>query len=187
MTRDERVAPGDRAQVGFVNAAMAAALGRAAGTEAPNLFLTLGRHRRLFRGWLHFAGTLMPGGRLSRRETEIAILRVAHRRSCAYELAHHRHLGARAGLTTGDIDLLGTDDAAEDPRWSRSEGNLLRAVDQLIETRDVDDEHWAALRRCYDERQLIELVMLVGHYEMLATAITTLGIQADRPRRRRRG
>lgn len=187
MTRTARVAPGERSQIGLINATIAAALGRAAGTEAPNLFLTLGRHRRLFRGWLHFAGTLMPGGRLSRRETEITILRVAHRRACDYELAHHRNLGARAGLTTGDIDLLGSDDAADDPRWSPSEGDLLRAVDQLLETRDLDDEHWAALRCYYDERQLIELVMLVGHYEMLATAITTLGIQADLPRRRRRG
>ncbi|MEI2700486.1 MAG: carboxymuconolactone decarboxylase family protein [Microthrixaceae bacterium] len=187
MTRTARVAPGERAQVGFINAAIAAGLGRAAGTEAPNLFLTLGRHRRLFRGWLHFAGTLMPGGRLSRRETEMVILRVAHGRRCDYELAHHRHLGARAGLTTGDIGLLGTDEAAEDPRWSRSERDLLRAVDQLLDTHDVDDECWDALRRSYDERQLIELVMLVGHYEMLATAITTLGIEADRPRRRRRG
>ena len=30
--------------------------GRAAGTSPPAVFLTLGRHRRLFWGWLHFAG-----------------------------------------------------------------------------------------------------------------------------------
>ena len=73
-TTGPRVSPGDRRQVGRLNHAIASALGRAAGTAAPNLFLTLGRHRRLFRGWLHFAGTLMPGGRLSRRESETVIL-----------------------------------------------------------------------------------------------------------------
>jgi len=34
------------------------------------------------------------------------------------------------------------------------------------------------------DRELIELVMLVGHYDMLATAITTLRIQPDGPRTR---
>ena len=69
-----------------------------AGTSPPNLFLTLGRHRKLFRGWLRFAGRLMPGGKLPRRETELVILRVAHLRSCQYEFDHHVHLGRRAGL-----------------------------------------------------------------------------------------
>ena len=60
-TTGPRVSPGDRHQVGRLNHAIASALGRAAGTAAPNLFLTLGRHRRLFRGWLHFAGVAGSG------------------------------------------------------------------------------------------------------------------------------
>ena len=38
---------------------------------------------------------------------------------------------------------------------------------------------WAALRAHLDDRELIELVLLVGHYEMLATTITTLRIEPD--------
>ncbi len=178
-----RVAPGDRRQVGVVNFAIASLLGLAARTAPPHLFLTLGRHRRLFRGWLHFAGTLMPGGRLSRRESEMVILRVAHLRACDYEREHHRRLGARAGLTTLDIDTLASDGAATDPRWSARESALLMAAEQLIADRDVDDRQWESLRALLDERELIELVMLVGHYDMLATAITTLRIQPDQPRR----
>ena len=56
------------------------------GTEPPGVFLTLGRHRRLFWGWLLFAGSLMPGGRLPRRETELVILRVATLAGNDYEL-----------------------------------------------------------------------------------------------------
>ena len=48
---------------------------------------------------------------------------------------------------------------------------------------DLDDATWAALRAHLDEREAIELCMLVGHYEMLATTIATLRIQTDRPRR----
>ncbi len=185
MTATPRIAPGDRHQVGAANAAVAWVLGRAAGTAPPNLFLTLGRHRRLFRGWLHFAGTLMPGGRLPRRETEMVIVRVAHRRGWDYELEHHRRLGARAGLTTEDLAALGEtiDAPTAGQRWNEREAHLLGAVDQLLDEHDLDDETWRELERHLDERQLIELVLLVGHYDMLATTITTLRIQPDRPRR----
>jgi hypothetical protein len=77
----QRIAAGTRREVGTVNWMIAQALARATGTAAPALFLTLGRHRKLFRGWLRFAGRLMPRGILPRRETELAILRVAHTRA----------------------------------------------------------------------------------------------------------
>ena len=40
--------------------------------------MTIARHRRLFRPWLRFAATLMPGGVLPRADSELVILRVAH-------------------------------------------------------------------------------------------------------------
>ncbi|MBV8385841.1 MAG: carboxymuconolactone decarboxylase family protein, partial [Acidimicrobiia bacterium] len=80
-----RIAPGDLRDVGVVNWVVSAVSGRVAGTGPPNLFLTLGRNRALFRGWLHFAGRMMPGGKLPRRDTELVILRVAHLRNCEYE------------------------------------------------------------------------------------------------------
>lgn len=54
---------------------------------------------------------------------------------------------------------------------------MLVAVDGLA--RDLDDDTWAALGAHVDERECIELCMLVGHYVMLTTAITTLPIQPD--------
>ncbi|MDQ1680340.1 MAG: hypothetical protein QOI42_1199 [Frankiaceae bacterium] len=73
-----RIEPGTREQTGTVNALIARAIGLASGTAGPPaLFTTLGRHRRLFRPWLRFAGRLMPGGKLPRRDGELVILRVA--------------------------------------------------------------------------------------------------------------
>lgn len=176
-----RIHPGTRADVGRITWAIARISGRVTGTGPTNLFLTLGRNRKLFRGWLRFAGRLMPGGTLPRRETELVILRVAHLRGCAYEFEHHVTLGRRAGVTQADVAKV-----IEGPRaggWSARERVLLTAVDQLHHHRDLDDPIWAAVRRELSEPQTIELVLLVGHYEMLATAIGTLRIQPDPPRR----
>jgi AhpD family alkylhydroperoxidase len=172
-----RIAPGGRRDVGLLAWAISHVAGRVGGTGPPNLFLTLGRQRKLFRGWLRFAGRLMPGGTLPRRETELVILRVAHLRSCRYEFDHHVQLGRRAGLTERDIARVVEGPDAEG--WSARESALLAAVDALHEHQDLDDAGWTRLRDHLDERESIELLMLAGHYELLATVIAALRIQPD--------
>ncbi len=172
-----RIEPGDRHDVGWIAWVVSVVAGRVGGTRPPHLFLTLGRHRRLFRGWLRFAGRLMPGGVLPRRETELVILRVAHLRGCAYEFEHHVRLGARAGVRVADVERVVEGPSA--PGWSARERVVLQAVDELHHRRDLDDDTWRSLAGHLQDREIIELVMLVGHYEMLATTILTLRIQPD--------
>jgi AhpD family alkylhydroperoxidase len=172
-----RIAPGGARQLGPLHWGFARVAGRVMGTAPPNLFTTLGRHRGLFRGWLHFAGRLMPGGKLPRRESELVILRVAHLRGCEYEWHHHVRLGRRAGVTAADLERVQS--GPEGPGWTAREAAILTAVDQLHATQDVADATWGVLRTHLDERELIELVMLAAHYEMLATVIGTLRLQTD--------
>ena len=174
---DPRIRPGERADVGPINWAISKIAGRVAGTNPPNLFLTMSLHRRLFRGWLRFAGRLMPGGSLPRRETEMVILRVAHLRNSTYEFEQHRRLARRVGLNHADIERVAMGPSHEG--WSPRERVMLEVTDELIHTQDVSEETWTRLGEHLDERRTIELVMLVGHYDMLATFIRTLRIQPD--------
>lgn len=175
-----RIAPGTWREVGPVVALLARIAGRVQGTEPPAVFLTLGRHRRLFWGWLHFAGRLMPGGRLSRRESEAVILRVAARLGSEYELTQHRRLGRRAGLSAAEVAAIEGGDAPA--ALGERERQLLLAADALLADDDLDDARWLALGGVLDDRERIELVLLVGHYAMLATTLRTLRVQPDRPR-----
>lgn len=153
--------------------------GRVTGTEPPAIFTTLGRGKGLFWGWLHFAGRLMPGGVLGRRETELVILRVAHRRGCDYEFTHHARLGKRAGISAEEIAAIQAEDLSS---WSPREKTLLSSADALIARKDLDDREWAELRSHLDEREALELLLLVGHYDMLATTLMTLRLEPDRSR-----
>jgi AhpD family alkylhydroperoxidase len=175
-----RVAPGNVREAGLLVSGFARLAGRVTGTEPPGVFLTLGRHRRLFWGWLFFASALMPGGKLPRRETELVILRVATLTGNEYELTQHRRLGRRAGLAADEIDRVA--EGADAEGWGTRERLLLRVTDELHAQRDLSDETWAELRGVLDERESIELLMLVGHYTMLATTLTTLRVRPDRPR-----
>lgn len=175
-----RIAPGGRRDIGLIGWTISRISGRVAGTGPPNLFLTLGRHRPLFRGWLRFAGRLMPGGRLPRRETELVILRVAHLADCPYEFDHHVRLGRRAGVLAPDVTRVVAGPSA--PGWSPREQAVLGAVDALHHQKNLTDPEWSALTQHLPDREILELLLLVGHYEMLATTITTLRIQPDNPR-----
>lgn len=180
-----RIVPGNRRQVGLAGWLVVRALGLFAGTNPPNLFSTLGRNRALFRGWLHFAGRLMPGGILRRRETEIVILRVASLAGCVYEFEHHRHLGKRAGVEQREIaEIAACEGDLCGATFSPRERVIVHTTDVLHAERNLDDRAWAHVRQHLDENEIIELIMLVGHYEMLATFLNTVRIQPDVRRRR---
>jgi alkylhydroperoxidase family enzyme len=172
-----RISPGGLRELGLPIWAFTRLAGRVTRTDPPRIFTTLGRHHGLFWGWLHFAGKLMPGGTLPRIDTELVILRVAAVRGSDYEFNHHKLLGRRAGLATADIERvrLGADAAG----WNDRQSLLLRVTESLLGQRDLDDTLWQELRAVEDERTCIELLMLVGHYDMLATTLHTLRVQPE--------
>jgi AhpD family alkylhydroperoxidase len=177
-----RIGTGGRREIGLVNYAIVRLIGFAVRGDPPNVFTTLARHRGLFRRWLWFAGGLMPGGKLPRRETELAILRVAHNTGSDYERDQHERIGREAGLSEEEIERVG--EGASAGGWSARERAVLEATDQLHLDRNIDDELWARLRALFDERELIELCMLVGHYEMLAMTLNSLRVQPDAARQK---
>jgi 4-carboxymuconolactone decarboxylase len=146
------------------------------GGESMNIFATFVRHPRLFRRWLPFAGVLLSGS-LPPRDRELLILRTAHCCDATYEWAHHLRLGHEAGLDETEIERvrLGPDAAG----WSPFDATLLRAVDELHTNQRITDATWAGLAERYDQRQLIEVPMLVGHYHLLAFTLNSLGVQVE--------
>lgn len=122
----------------------------------------------------------MPRGTLPRPESELVILRVAHLRASRYEFDHHVRLGRRVGLR--DEDFGAVTRPLHEGGWTARRRALLAAVDQLVAAHDLDDATWTDLRAHLDERACIELVMLVGHYEMLATFLETFRVREDQTR-----
>jgi alkylhydroperoxidase family enzyme len=63
--------------------------------------------------------------------------------------------------------------------WQGHELLLMRVAEELIGTKDLTDATWAEVRAAYDERTAIELLLLIGHYDMLATTLMTLRLEPD--------
>jgi hypothetical protein len=56
---------------------------------------------------------------------------------------------------------------------------LLVATDELHDRRVITDRTWRELAAELSERQLMELCFLVGHYEMLAMTLNSLGVEPE--------
>ncbi|HEY8527753.1 MAG TPA: carboxymuconolactone decarboxylase family protein [Acidimicrobiales bacterium] len=141
-----------------------------------NIFTTLVRHPGLFRHWLPFGGKLLAG-KLPVRDRELLILRTSWLCQSEYEWGQHAPLGRRAGLS--DDDLARIVAGPDAPGWAPADAALLRAADELHADACITDATWAALAERYDEAQLIEVPMLVGHYHMVAFALNSLGVQLE--------
>lgn len=175
-----RIRPGGFRELGPFGWAVNRIGARVTGSRDVHLFATLGRARRLFPAWLAYSGMMMPFGILDRRTTELVILRVAHLRGSVYERAHHERIGARVGLD--DDEIAGTTRDPASAGWPDRLEVLLMAVDELVRTKDVSDETWAALAEYLNPGELVALVQLVAQYDGLATSLRALRIQPDRPR-----
>lgn len=172
-----RLAPLDRSEAGLPVRALIGIVNRVGKLEASNLFMMLIRDFRLFRNWLMFAKQLMPNGRLDRRDTELAILRVGWNCRSRYEWGQHVDIGMRAGVTAEEITRVTQGPQA--PGWSPRHVALLTACDEFHSARMISEATWQQLAEHFDAKHLLELVMLIGHYEMLAGVLNSTGLPLD--------
>ncbi len=151
------------------------------GTDEPmHIFTTLGRSQpELFRRWLGFGGALL-GGSLPGRLRELVILRTAARFGGRYEWAQHIELAEAQGVTPTELAALGDESRGlEGVEWVPVERAALDAVDETAALGAVSDDTWDALADLLRESELIELLMLIGHYLMLTTVLRSLRLPLE--------
>jgi 4-carboxymuconolactone decarboxylase len=142
-----------------------------------NIFTTLARHKDLFRVWMRFAGWLLTAGVLPARERELLILRTGYNCASPYEWGQHVRLSEELGIDRETIMRVA--EGPDAPGWSQADATLLRAADELHESAKISRDTWAQLGEHYDERGVIEITMLVGHYHLVAFALNSLEVELD--------
>ncbi|MBX3447869.1 MAG: carboxymuconolactone decarboxylase family protein [Parvibaculaceae bacterium] len=147
------------------------------GVEPLVLFRTLARNPRVFRRFM--AGGLLDKGTIGMREREIAIDRACARCGGEYEWGVHMALFAeRIGFGPEEIAAT-VAPGAEAACWSPRERLIVRLVDQLHDTNNVDDALWTALKAEFEDEQIIELVVLTGLYHMVSFTVNALRLPLE--------
>jgi alkylhydroperoxidase family enzyme len=171
-----RVAPAGMRSLGPLARLVAAVTGRVTGVGPLRVITTLGRHRRLFRRWLPLSSALLRGD-LPAADRELVILRTAWRCGAWYEWVQHVPLAHQAGLGDDDVERVVAGPGSDG--WNGRRSALLAATDELLDGRVITDRTWRSLTSHLDERGLIELCFLVGHYEMVAMTLNSLGVEPE--------
>lgn len=142
--------------------------------ESNNALSTLAHHPALAKAFLRFNVHLLTSSTLPPRIRELAILRVAHRRDCAYEWSHHVRMAKDEGITDDEIAAVRRGEAADE--FDRA---VIAGVDELEEKSQLSDETWSALGQRLDDQQRMDFVFTVGCYAALAMAFNTFGVQLE--------
>ncbi len=158
-------------------AALLEPFGAFSGGESFNIFRTLVRHPRLFRKSMALGTELLIKGHLPARVREVVILRVAWRTGSVYEWGQHVRIGRDSGLDDDEITSLATEAAAVD--WSEGERLAVTVTDELCSSDDLSDTTWSAAVAEWGEEDLIELILLVGNYRMLAGFLNAARVAPD--------
>lgn len=152
----------------------------AAGGEDARGMYTLGflaHHPALAKAFLTLNKHVAQDGTLAARERELLILRISWLRRAEYEFVQHVILGRRAGLT--DDELARLEAGPDAPGWSDIDSALLQAADDLCRDACIGDATWERLAQAFDYRQIMDIIFLVGVYEILAMAIKSFHVPLE--------
>lgn len=126
----------------------------------------LARHTELYDAHMEVSKKLLSGCNLSIRDRELAILRIGWLSQAPFEWASHVKIGKESGITAEEIQWVIEGSSAAS--WDERERAILRAMEDLHFDSMICDETWSMLEKLFNDRQLIELIVLAGQYKTVA-------------------
>ncbi|HST55517.1 MAG TPA: carboxymuconolactone decarboxylase family protein [Solirubrobacteraceae bacterium] len=147
--------------------------------EPLRLFRTLAVHHELASRMRPLGAAILRHGLIDPRERELMIHRTCARTGAEYEWGVHAlAFGAPLGLS--DAQLAATVNAThEHPVWSAHDALLIRLADELHDTCRVSEQLWASLAQHYTDAQLLELLVIAGHYRVISYVVNAVRIEPE--------
>ena len=117
-------------------------------------------------------------GHLTDRARELAILSVAARSNSDFEWQSHYRIATNLGIAD---DVLAAIHGGADPLTVTDpiERAVVAGAASLLDGSELDDAEYAGLVELIGEDGLIELVVLVGYYELLARLLRVLRVPSS--------
>ena len=132
---------------------------------------------RVFLNFIRFTHALLARTELSPKLRELAILRVATLTSSEYEWAQHNKIGLEMGLRVDQIDNISN--WKDSTNFSEEERAVLQYTDEITQNVTVSDKTFKTLQQYLNNRNIVELTLLVGCFGMVARFLVPLQIDVD--------
>jgi alkylhydroperoxidase family enzyme len=143
-----------------------------------NVYKLLLHSPELARTWFDHNGAVRWKTRLDGRLREIIIIRIAHLNSVDYVLAQHvPGLAVAEGLTLAECEALA--DWRATNLFDARERSALDYAQAMTLSTSVPDDVFAGVRRHFDDREIVELSVLIGTYIMHNRVMKALAIDLE--------
>lgn len=143
-----------------------------------NLSRLLAQAKTLQPGMGAMIRAMMTDTTLPALDREIVILAVLHLDRGAYEWAQHEQVADAMGIAKAKVEAI-ADDRFNDPLFSDREKALLAFTRQTVKTVRVDDFAFGAVKAFYDDRQLVELIHVIGIYMLIVRVSEVAELEID--------
>jgi alkylhydroperoxidase family enzyme len=146
-----------------------------------NIFRMMANAESAFRPWLRWGASLLGELQLDPLLRELAILRVARLTPHAeYEWVQHVPLAKAAGATGEQVAALERDEIDAEG-FSPDERLVLRFTTEVVRDAQASDETLEELGGVLSPREIVELLMVIGQYMMVARVMATTRMEIDEP------
>jgi alkylhydroperoxidase family enzyme len=146
-----------------------------------NIFRMMANAETAFRPWLRWGAALLGELRLDPLLRELAILRVARLTPHAeYEWVQHVPIAQAVGATDDQVAALERDDLEADC-FSDDQRLVLRFTTEVLQDAQASDEALERLSAVLSPREVVELLMVIGQYMMVARVMATTRMEIDKP------
>ena len=146
-----------------------------------NIFRLLAHSNRAFSAYTRFGAAVLTKMTLDPKLRELAILEVARHERAEYEWVQHVDLALALGVLEGQIAAVAGGPPYVDGRFSQTEQAILEFTTAVLRSPEVADEVFARVSDQLPPHQIVELLMAIGNYLMLARVMTVLQIEPDPP------
>jgi 4-carboxymuconolactone decarboxylase len=171
------------ARLPYVDPAAASEPARDALGRVPplNIFRMMANADSAFRPWLRWGAALLGKLELDPLLRELAILRVARLTPHAeYEWVQHVPIAQAVGASEKQVAALERDEPEADC-FSEAERRVLRFTTEVVRDARAADGTLDALKQTLSPREIVELLMVIGNYMMIARVMATTRMELDNP------
>jgi alkylhydroperoxidase family enzyme len=145
------------------------------------VFRMMANAETAFRPWLRWGGVLLRDLELDPLARELAILRTARLTPHAeYEWIQHVPIARTVGANDEQVAALERDDVDADC-FTELQRVVLRFTTEFLRDARVSDPTFEAAKGLLSARELVELMMVIGQYSMLARVMATTDLDLDEP------
>jgi 4-carboxymuconolactone decarboxylase len=146
-----------------------------------NIFRMMANAETAFRPWLRWGATLLEELQLDPLLRELAILRVARLTPHAeYEWVQHVPIAQAVGASDDQVAALQRDYLDADC-FSGDQRIVLQFSTEVVRDAQASDATLEKLSAVLSPREVVELLMVIGQYMMVARVMATTRMEIDEP------